>query len=101
MMQFQNSFEKSCFHIPLEEISYSIMTLLSYQLGSFEKSCLSHNLFVTHSSVGNRVKVRTSEQAVVFVCNFERPRSDRALANQMRDRYATFDWTRRDRLKSA
>ena len=44
---------------------------------------------MTHSSVGNRVKVRTLEQVVVFVCNFERPRSDRALANQIRDRYAT------------
>ena len=55
---------------------------------------------MTHSSVGNRIKVITLEQAVVFVCNFERPRSDRALANQMRDRYATYDWTRRDRLKS-
>ena len=65
-------------------------------MGCFEKSCLSHKLFVTYSSVGNRVKMRTLEQAVVFVCNFERPRSDRALSNQMRDRYATFDWTRRD-----
>ena len=35
------------------------------------------------------VKVRSLEQAVVFVCNFERPRSDKAPANQMRDRYAT------------
>ena len=43
---------------------------------------------MTHLSVGNRVKERTLEQAVVFVCNFERSRSDRALANQMRDRYA-------------
>ena len=51
-------------------------------------------------SVGNRVKVRTLEQAVVFLCNFGCPRSDRALANQMRDRYATFEWPRRDRLKS-
>ena len=67
---------------------------------SFKKSCLSLKLFVTHLSVGNRVKVRTLEQAVVFLCNFGCPRSDRALANQMRDRYLTFDWTRRDRLKS-
>ena len=59
-------------------------------IGGFEKSCLSHKLFVTHSSVGNRVKARTLVQAVVFVCNFKRLRSDRALVNEMRDRYATW-----------
>ena len=52
---------------------------------------------MTHSSVGNRVKVRTLEQAVVFASNFERSR--RALANQMRDSYAAFEWTRRVQSK--
>ena len=29
----------------------------------------------------------------------KRPQSNRVLANQMQDRYATFDWTRRNHLK--
>ena len=35
-------------------------------LCSLKKSCLYQKLFVTHSSVGNRVKVRTEKQSLLF-----------------------------------
>ena len=47
------SFEKSCFRVRLRE------TLCHNSFCNVEKSCLSQKLFVTHSSVGNRVIVRT------------------------------------------
>ena len=42
---------------------FCLELLLITLLYSFEKSCLSQKLFVTHSSVCNRVKVRTKSKA--------------------------------------
>ena len=38
----------------------------AFFLSSFEKSCLSQKLFVTHFSVGNRVKVETRKQGLAI-----------------------------------
>ena len=59
--ELDNSFEKSCLCIRLQE------TLCHNSFkSSFEKSCRSQKVFVTHLSVGNCVKVRTRKQGLAI-----------------------------------
>ena len=62
-MRLIHSFEKSFFAFDFE--NRSAITLLR----SFEKSCLSRKLFVTHLSAGNCVKVKTRSKVWRFFKN--------------------------------
>ena len=69
--ELENSFEKAVFGLGFKNRSVVALS------PGFEKSCLSRKLFVTHSSVGNCVKVRTRRKVWRLMTNsFGRLRSD-------------------------